>query len=180
MPNWAYQEIHCKNKEDLERIRNAFSANPSDDNADIDFNKIIPMPKSIERTSSPSNFEAAAFFLMPEKTLPYEEIKLKIDEFAKTLNNPMYKMLSDEKIKQLIKYRQNPENIKSLTSKIIEPASTYVRNPFLEYCKEFELEPTIENYGKQMLYNYMMYSVCDWYNWSNNHWDTKWNACDTI
>lgn len=161
MPNWAYQEIHCKNKEDLERIRNAFSANPSDDNADIDFNKIIPMPKSIERTSSPSNFEAAAFFLMPEKTLPYEEIKLKIDEFAKTLNNPMYKMLSDEKIKQLIKYRQNPENIKSLTSKIIEPASTYVRNPFLEYCKEFELEPTIENYGKQMLYNYMMYSVCD-------------------
>lgn len=42
------------------------------------------MPKSIKLTDSPSGLKAAAFFLMPDEVLPLEEIKLKIDEFAKT------------------------------------------------------------------------------------------------
>lgn len=182
MPNWAYQEIHCKNKEDLEKIRNAFSAEPSNNHADIDFNKIIPMPKSIQLTKSPSDFEAAAFFLMPEKVLPIKEIKEKIKDFVKTLDNPIHQMLSNKEIKKLIEFRKDPDDEKLLKGLITKthPESTFLKNEFLEYCKEFELEPTLENYGKQMLYNYMMYGVCDWYDWSNNHWDTKWNACNTM
>lgn len=180
MPNWAYQEIHCKNKEDLEKIRNAFSEDPSDDYADIDFNKIIPMPKSIKLTSSPSDFKAAAFFLMPDEILPLEEIKLKIDEFVKTLKNPIYKTLNNMTIKDLIDIKADKRHKEIILSRINEPDHEIIENQFRRYCKEFNLEPTIENYGKQMLYNYMMYGMCDWYDWSRDNWDTKWNASDTV
>lgn len=180
MPNWAYQEIHCKNKEDLEKIRNAFSKDPSNNYADIDFNKIIPMPKSIKLTSSPSDFKAAAFFLMPDEILPLEEIKLKIDEFAKTLKNPIHKTLNNMTIKDLIDIKADKRHKEIILSRINKPDYEIIENQFRRYCEEFNLEPTIENYGKQMLYNYMMYGTCDWYSWSNINWDTKWNASDTV
>lgn len=163
MPNWAYQEIHCKNKEDLQKIRNAFSEDPSNNYADIDFNKIIPMPKSIKLTSSPSDFKAAAFFLMPDEILPLEEIKLKIDEFVETLDNPIHKTLNNMTIKDLVDIKANKRHKEIILSRINEPDHEIIENQFRNYCKEFNLEPTIENYGKQMLYNYMMYGMCDWY-----------------
>lgn len=180
MPNWAYQEIHCKNKEDLQKLRKAFSTDPNDDDADIDFNKIIPMPKSIELTKSPSNFNAVTFFLMPEKILPLEEVNLKIDEFAKTLENPIHKRLPNKIVKKLIKFKVDSEGEmfkKDITDGLINPLAS---NEFLEYCRKFNLKPTFENYGKQMLYNFMMYGAHNWYNWSILYWDTKWNASYTI
>lgn len=183
MPNWAYQEIHCKTKEDLEKIKAHFETND-----ELNFEKIIPMPLSIKLTQSPAYSRAIAFFLSPdEKPLTKEEIIEKIDTYKETLTNALdtkfvniiysefdkigghnkklidilWETLQDKKLLKILK-----ENIKNIDS-------------FKEYCDALHIDPSPANYGKQILYNLLTTGKTNWYDWSNEYWETKWNASNT-
>ena len=47
----------------------------------------------------------------------------------------------------------------------------HMKNPTLEDWKRF---------GSMLTENHKRYGASNWYDWNNENWGTKWNACDTI
>lgn len=185
MPNWTLQAIHTKNKEDLEKIRKELTS-VNEEGEFLDFNKIIPIPESLKHTQSPNNIEHIAYFLSPDgKELEEKEIEAKINDFIKTVENPVIKEAKDiyqekysletmdaEKvsaiplIKELLKDKEAFKSWKERVENIEE---------FKKWCKKEDIEATAYNYGKKMLTDKLMYDETNWYDWSNNNWGTKWN-----
>ncbi len=57
MPNWCQNEVSIYgDKEDIEKIKaEVFTIDKDNKQPYLDFNKVIPMPKELEDTTSPSN-----------------------------------------------------------------------------------------------------------------------------
>lgn len=185
MPNWTEQNIYTKNKEDLEKIRKELTS-ISDGEEFLDFNKIIPMPESLKYTQSPNDIEHIAYFLSPDgKELELEEIESKINDFIKTLNNPVIKEAKD-----MYQEKFNAETLKGEPVLVIPLIEEFLKNKeafkegkervervreFKEWCEKENLEVSLYNYGKKILTDKLMYDETNWYDWANDYWGTKWN-----
>ena len=155
MPNWTYNKIYTKTEEDLQKIKDAFSRETDYGGTILDFNKIIPMPKSIELTQSPSYGlkDRETIHVIAQTPAVHDKAIKAIEERYNKFTDEQKKQLEEEK-KKWLGYNES----------------------FQKYCEEFKKEPTAETYIKQTMYNEIMYGSPDWYTWSIDHWDTKWNA----
>lgn len=79
MPNWVQNEIIFENASDEKvaaLIRELKAATESDEQA-FDFNKIIPMPESLNIESGSSMNRAIAYYVTERLTIPVEQTNLK-------------------------------------------------------------------------------------------------------
>ena len=79
MPNWVQNEIIFENASDEKvaaLIRELKLATESDERA-FDFNKIIPMPESLNVESGSSTDRAIAYYVTERLTIPVEQTNLK-------------------------------------------------------------------------------------------------------
>lgn len=107
MPNWI-QNIITVPDDDIKKLHELLL-----NKGEVDFNKLIPMPKELEDTQSPAN------------VVPDDEYQAKLKEYDNSgFGKPISQSMSDELIKK--------------------------------------------------------FGFNNWYNWSIENWDTKWNAHDTI
>ena len=190
MPNWTSQAIYTKNKEDLEKIKKEFTSLNGDEQV-LDFNKIIEFPEPLRYTRSPNNIEHIAYFLSENgESLNAVDIERKINDFIKTLKDPIIKEAKDlyqeqfdfktmERIEVpvILMLKDFLEN-----KKVFEYGKEQIGeiNEFKEWCKKENIEPTPYNYGKKMLTDKLMYDDTNWYDWSYNNWGTKWDLDETI
>lgn len=119
----------------------------------IDFNKIIPMPESLNIEAGSRTDDALYVCMMalnpaaPDMGVP----KLSSEEYQKLAG---------------IVGRSKGEQFMTLDAQRISRASKYT-----------PLSDVIAT-GQVVISNFLQYGCGDWYGWCNRNWGTKWNAYD--
>ena len=121
---------------------------------EVDFNKLIPMPKELEITSSSKSFKEPSSFDDVER-----------------------RKLKKAIIAQLTTIYEDSANREEFVVKCLE------RNELCEYISEVinNKEIVVEDCKEyvQGFYNQKNIGYKDWYDWSIAKWGTKWNAYQT-
>ncbi len=166
MPNWIYNRLQIRGSaKSLKTIRDMMKTKAKDKETGedyirvFDFNKLIPMPESLDLISGTFTSEAVIIYLTDG---------LNID-----VNNPA----ESEKAKQIQeswkKYAQMCIEFRVIS---VQEAYTCAKhaynNPESEVFKHAYLK------GKQYIDNMEKYDCPTWYEWRNREWGTQWNAVD--
>jgi hypothetical protein len=168
MPNWVFNTLRIR-KKDLDKVL--------DENNEVDFNILMPMPEELKRTISGGNIrKCMAYSYLEEHTLKDFKNSGYWDE-AKGLDG--------------INGRSGKQDIlNALEERIGKNPQMYNDEAHYEerknengcmgtYLVKEDYGHTIKEIGDHYLALREKYGVCDWYAWSNRSWGTKWNACDT-
>lgn len=154
MPNWVVQRLQVEGK-NANKVLKELIKTEDDGSLSFDFNKIIPMPESLNVVAGSISDDCVLLFL--------EHIK-KEKNFSKYYNA----------------YRENKAYKKTTYAerkKIMKQCLEYIDHP--DKNKLFATEEDVYNYGKKILDNYIKYGSMNWYDWCCTNWGTKWNACNT-
>lgn len=129
----------------------------------FDFNKLIPMPKSLDIESSSTTDKCIELYLTAIHPL--------INYFNST---EAFKKVSANEFINIC----NKMTCSNLFGSYTIPMPLEEINAFVERQKEhFSIEELL-NRGKQAVDNVVSYGCKDWYDWSLKNWGTKWNAYD--
>ncbi|MCM1440504.1 MAG: hypothetical protein NC131_15090 [Roseburia sp.] len=144
MPN------HVKNIVKMKGVVNLPLFTMEDDVKCFDFNKIIPMPESLNMESGSMTEEAIIYFVTERCTISLRSIKDEYKEIvSKHVTNSFHSSWANEVFIRTID--RVHDMIPDKKEEFYKAGETYVSN--------------IINYGYPT-----------WYNWRINNWDTKWNA----
>lgn len=159
MPNWTWNKIVCK-KQLLDKI-----LDKTDNGYSFDFNKLIPMPKTLNLTSGSIEEEAVACYYLSlnktDRTELYDE-----------LNNTSLDFYRNywKKYKSTIEYFQsNPDKLEE-TKKNFANTTEY----------KSEKIKSLKELGKLYVFNIKNYGSSEWYDWCYEKWGTKWNVLDDV
>lgn len=179
MPNWVYNQIELQNREDTEKVAKYIRSK----DRDFDFNNVIKMPEILAKTSASSiTILAMAYCVMGDReTENLEQWRKQLDLFLdENVPNVAIQFLDDE--------------TKNITNRIInkvEPIVTTGDIKELIYNHERLMEKrndinktsfspnAFKAQGVTAWKAILTTGFRDWYGWSINNWDTKWNAVDS-
>lgn len=179
MPNWVYNQIELQNREDTEKVAKYIRSKDQD----FDFNNVIKMPEILVKTSASSiTILAMAYCVMGDReTDNFEQWRKQLDLFLdENVPNVAIQFLDDE--------------TKNITNRIInkvEPIVTTGDIKELIYNHERLMEKrndinktsfspnAFKAQGITAWKAILTTGFRDWYGWSINNWDTKWNAVDS-
>lgn len=153
MPNWV-KNIVKTSEETMNKIKEKYFTNET-----LDFNKIIPMPKSLELASG-SITEMAIFYAFTKKEA---KEKKEIVELLKNKKEFCYKSYWDK-----IKHSSHLGHFKDIE----EIAENYIPE---DIAKELNIK-TLEELGDTYISNIKNYGSDTWYDWCVENWGTKWGA----
>lgn len=159
MPNYVTNRIRLEaNAQQMDAILKAVRRD-GDVYGSFDFNKLIPMPESLDLESGGITDDAIIAFI--------SHMKSELDR------NPDRPGQLDE-IKRYVK------------AAILALAKPYGRLQPIEFMPEKDIEtkaeihqmsvPAFLELGKTYLDNQIQYGDCTWYTWRNKNWGTKWNT----
>lgn len=162
MPNHITNRIFID--ADSQRLIEILDAVKSDElgRGSIDFNKLIPMPESLNIESGNCTDTAMELFL--------------------TFLNPAVDYFGAEQMQ--------PQNFAGLVTELnarrysgtydAQMSQEKLQNTVESYGGKFEpQDETLQDLlstGKQAVTNFLTYGAKDWYDWCVNNWGTKWNA----
>lgn len=161
MPNWTYNRITCKKKLADELLTK------DNDRYILDFNKLIPMPKTLKLVAGSIEKESVACYyhslskndrkklkdiLTTKKDWYYGNYYNKYETFIK-------RCYKEKELLNKLRANYNPDNYVSEIYKRID---------------------NINELGKQYVDNIINYDCPHWYDWCNKNWGTKWNVLDEV
>lgn len=153
MPNWV-KNIVRTSEETMTKIKEKYFTDGI-----LDFNKIIPMPKTLELTEGGIT-ETAIFYSLTKKD---ERERKEIIELLKNKDETLYKNYWDK-----LKHYYNLGYFKDIEKK----ARTYIPE---DIEKELNIK-TLEELGDTYIKNIKDYGSTSWYDWCVENWGTKWDA----
>lgn len=166
MPNWVTNKVKFKNRGG-EIINKIISTNEQ-----IDFNKIIPRPKTLDIPSGSSDIYAMQYALLkmniPKLKETIEKLKTTSTSFygnyfAKIYRNKKYTLEELEKVAK--EFKEQLENDKQDLFDEVNYKELGVKN--------------LEDLGNVYINNILQYGADSWYDWCCENWGTKWNATNT-
>lgn len=160
MPNWTFNRIICK-KSIGDKI-----LTETNDSYSFDFNKLLPMPKSLNLTAGSIENDAVVSYYM---SLNKEDRRTLEDKLGKKENNLFYENYWDKYKSRIYNYLTKPNELekieKSFDGKIEENDKVY---------------NSLGELGKDYIDNIINYGYSQWFDWRNNVWGTKWNVEDEV
>ena len=170
MPNWVTNKVKFKSR-GREIIDKIISTNEQEEEY-LDFNKIIPRPKTLDITSGGNDKYAMQYALLkmniPKLKETIEKLKATSTSFygnyfVKIYNHKKYTLEELEKVAKEFKEQ-------------LESGKQY---PFDEVnYKELGIN-SLEDLGNVYINNILQYGADSWYDWCCENWGTKWNANNT-
>ena len=166
MPNWVTNKVKFKNRGE-EIINKIISTNEQ-----IDFNKIIPRPKTLDIPSGSSDIYAMQYALLkmniPKLKETIEKLKTTSTSFygnyfAKIYRNKKYTLEELEKVAK--EFKEQLENDKQDSSDEVNYKDLGINS--------------LEDLGNVYINNILQYGADSWYDWCCENWGTKWNATST-
>lgn len=175
MPNWVRNRVKIEGNFDIIKERlcgeEHFDGEEVEYN-EFDFNKIIPIPKTMGITSG-GNDKIAMQYAISKKS-PKERLELKkLLESKKTsfYGNYYEKIYGSKVSKELMEKERDLFENKTLKG---------IDNHFekIDY-KELGIE-SFEDLGNTYLNNIIQYGCDSWYDWCCKNWGTKWNSSGAL
>ena len=131
MPNWTTNSVEFKGtKDDIEKVFNAIL----DDEGNFDFNKLIPMPESLNIESGSETDMAIGYYVTKRLTIPYEQTNL-----SKLISNRFSNNWAAEICRRLQEHVKNTSDPNGL-DRLYEMGKQYIFN--------------LENYGHSTWYGW--------------------------
>ncbi len=175
MPNWVSNRLTVDGP-DSENVLDSI-CKINDGERDIDFNKILPMPESLNITcggGTDSCVELYLTYINPAIAHYGQGRKISEKEFADILEKlgenewGFIKQMNAENYPGICKFRRDlsPAEI----ARILESRAEHEKMD----------EQAVFDYGKKAVDNVLSFGAMTWYEWCNDNWGTKWNAADSV
>jgi hypothetical protein len=149
----------------IEELKNFIKSDNKDDPSVIDFNKILPMPGSLDiphGSLTTTAINAYISVINPEnKDFPTYS-KVSREELSRIMNM----------IKKYDKFVAHEYAADRSLSKLEDDVSN-------AHSSGIKTLSDLINKGRQYVHNLDTYGALTWYDWRIKNWDTKWNAYDT-
>lgn len=172
MPNYVKGKLQISG-ENVKGLIDSLCEVCEDGHKRFDFNKIIPMPKSLMICCGGPTENCMKLFI---NSLP-----IGFSEHTKY-------------VKAYVAYKSSQPRLNLFNAKLAdipimtdEEFNSTLEDLMKRYTKDkqidsddpvFTTKEDVFAYGKGALDNYLIYGHLDWYDWSRDNWGTKWNACD--
>ncbi len=160
MPNWVTSRLTVEGPKSVEVLQSLMKKEPTElSDFSFDFNKIKPMPESLNVEASSISTDCVKLYL--DSLKKDDELYTKYFTAYLQAGNSGYTKLNKKDKKDILTNCLNHTNWESGK-------------------KVFETEDDVYAYGKKILDNVINYGYPNWYEWSYANWGTKWNACHTV
>ena len=169
MPNWVTNKVKFKSrgKEIIDKI-----ISTDNDEEYVDFNKIIPRPKTLDITSGGNDKYAMQYALL-KMSIP--KLKETIEK-SKATSTSFY---GNYFVKIYNHKKYTLEELEKVAKEFKEQLESGKQDPFDEVnYKELGINSQ-EDLGNVYINNILQYGADSWYDWCCENWGTKWNATNT-
>lgn len=168
MPNYVYNRVTVIAKDEAMMTGNELILAHCFKNGkeiSFDFNSILPMPKELDIIAGSITEDCVKLFLN----------SIKNDESLMDKYMPAY-------------FKSQTKHLRLSSKSVFIPdddAAAKIEYIVKNHSKDgsepkFATAEDVLNYGRRALDNVLEFGAIDWYDWSVEHWGTKWNACDTL
>ena len=187
MPNWVINKVRFESekvlKDCISKRKYKNYENTACEEEYFDFEKVLPMPKSLSLISGTIEQESvyyALFMMNQDEYLKTVEMLKKAPRF---FYGNYYEEIESYKKRgvNIDKLKQLDEDIKNFVS-----APKDKRDSLKTFASLNDIDfdglgiHNLEELGRTYIKNIQDYGESNWYDWHNKNWGTKWNACETI
>ena len=163
MPNWVTNELSISGPADQKE--KFFEAVKGPESA-FDFRSIIPMPETLNIVSGGDTDLACFAYLLQNNSF-----ELAAQELLRILGSPAESLIVASPAERIKRMQTRLEELQQ------KPNAHESRGVILNGNTAPETFQEYVDWGKIYVENYRKYGVMDWYDWCNQNWGTKWNAC---
>lgn len=138
----------------------------------IDFNKIIPMPKTLHLTSGGNQNQAMQYAFSKKTDKEKMEIKKALESKSVFFHGNYYN--------SMLSHNYSAVELQECANNFEENLKSGKRTAFEDIDYEGLGIKTFEGLGNMYIHNIITYGYDTWYNWSCANWGTKWGAYSTF
>lgn len=166
MPNWVRNKVKFGSK----KIMEDFYTNENE-NENFDFEKIIPMPKTMHLTSGGKENIAISYAL---SLMSKEEQEKVIKVFKETNRDSFFGSYYDTLLKG---YQYSQEEYEKKDKELKDTIKGKKQDIFDNVDYKGLGIKDLKDLGNTYINNILEYGYDTWYDWSYANWGTKWGAC---